>query len=289
MAMLQLQHISKHFGSKVAVKDLSLSIEPGEIYGFLGPNGAGKTTTIRMVMDFIKPSNGTVKMFGRELTHGDKHNFNDVGYLSADSTLYGNWTAAQHIKFVSKVREQENNAAELVEQFALDTNTKVSRLSSGNKQKLALILALMHKPKLLILDEPTRGLDPILQRDIYNILKDFRHKGGAVFMSSHNLSEVQSVCDRVGIIRAGELVTSETMQSLRKLNIHEVTIVFAGPYDRKKFEHPNAEIKKATKNELIIHFTGDLTPLITQIAKHKVRDLEITHVSVEDMFMRFYQ
>lgn len=287
--MLQLQNISKHFGSKVAVDSLSVSLDSGEIYGFLGPNGAGKTTTIRMIMDFIKPNSGSVKLFGKPLQHGGPHEFNKVGYLSSDSTLYQGWTAAQHLQFASNIRGTSGVTEELVEKFGLELNTRVSRLSSGNKQKLSLILALMHQPKLLVLDEPTRGLDPILQHDIYDILAQFRRGGGSVFMSSHNLSEVQEVCDRVGIIRDGKLVASETMQSLRKMNIHEVTIVFSQPFDSKKFELPNVEIKKATKKELIMHVTGDLSPVIALLGKHKLRDVEITHASVEEMFMRFYQ
>lgn len=288
VTLLRLKSVSKKFGPKLAVDNLSLDIKPGEIYGYLGPNGAGKTTTIRLIMDFIRPNKGSISLFGKKLEHGKKHDFDRVGYLSADSCLYANWTAQQHLNFTNQMFDS-SDALDLANQFQLDLNTKVSRLSSGNKQKLALILALMHKPKLLVLDEPTRGLDPILQHQIYDILVKFKSSGGAVFMSSHNLAEVQHICDRVGIIRNGRLVASETIQSLRKMHIHEINVVFDKPYDPAVFSLENVEIKKATKLELIAHITGDLNPILGKISQLKVRDIEIAHASLEDMFMRYYQ
>lgn len=286
---ITLQNLTKKFGNKTAVDDVSLAIKPGEVYGFLGPNGAGKTTTIRLIMDFIRPTSGRVKVFGQDNKRGISTRMNKIGYLSADSTLYAHWTANQHFDFVSKIRGGRIRAHELAKQFELDPDTKFHRLSSGNKQKLALILALMHRPKLLVLDEPTRGLDPLLQQEIYTILRDFKKGGGAVFMSSHNLAEVEHACDRVGIIREGKLVASETMQGIRKMHVHEVRILFFDGYVRKYFEGPNVEIKKAGRQELIVHVRSDLNDFLRQVTRFKVRDIEITHASLEDIFMRFYQ
>lgn len=286
---INLHNLTKKFGKKTAVDNVSLAIKPGEVYGFLGPNGAGKTTTIRLIMGFIKPTGGQVKVFGRDNIRGVSAQMNQIGYLSADSSLYASWTASQHFDFASKIRSGKTKALELAEQFELDTGTKFHRLSSGNKQKLALILALMHSPKLLILDEPTRGLDPLLQQEIYTILRDFKKDGGAVFMSSHNLAEVEHVCDRVGIIREGKLAASESIQGIRQMHVHEVRVLFADGYIRKYFEGPNLEIKKATKQELIVHVRGDLNNFLRQVVRFKVRDIEITHASLEDIFMRFYQ
>lgn len=287
--VVELKKVTKSFGKKVAVDNVSISIDKGEIFGFLGPNGAGKTTTIRCLMDFIRPTSGTVKLFGNELGDSDKKYKNRIGFLSADSVLYGNWTGQAHVNYVSRVRGVEQNAHELAGQFGLDLKAKVNHLSSGNKQKLGVILAIMHKPELLVLDEPTRGLDPILQQEIYAILKDFRKKGGAVIMSSHNLNEVEQVCDRIGIIKNGKMVASETIQGVRQMKIHIVKATFSGTYDEKDFKLPNAEIQKAEKHEIELHVKGNLNALLQRLSRYSVSDLEITHASLEDVFMRYYE
>ena len=286
--VIELENVSKTFGAKKAVNDVSLSLTDGEIYGFLGPNGAGKTTTIRMIMDFIRPSSGSVKLFDKDIGPNSVKNLHKIGFLSADSVLYSNWNAQQHISYVENIRGKKSSAATLSQKFGLDVHTKYHRLSSGNKQKLALILALMHSPKLLILDEPTRGLDPLLQQEIYEILIDFKKSGGSVFMSSHNLSEVQKVCDHVGIIRDGRMVASETMNTLREMHLHQITVQFEKPVDVEKFRLPNVEIKKATKHEITANVQGDLNPFMSNVMQYKISDIEIGHVSLEDMFMRYY-
>lgn len=288
-SVLSLQNVTKSFGSLNAVDDVSLKINKGEIYGFLGPNGAGKTTAIRMILDFIRPTNGSVSLFGNDNSKGVTDSLKNVGYLSADSTLYPNWTAKQHIDFVEKIRGGASNAHELASQFELKLHSQYRHLSSGNKQKLALVLALMHDPKLLVLDEPTRGLDPLLQQELYDILLDFKKRGGSVFMSSHNLSEVQKVCDSVGIIRNGKLVASETMETLRRLNTHEINVQFASRVNVDEFKAKNVEIKHSTKNNVVAHVHGDLNDFLSKVSKHRVTDIEITHVSLEEMFMRYYQ
>jgi ABC-2 type transport system ATP-binding protein len=288
-SVLSLHNVSKTFGKKDAVHNVSLSLQAGEIYGFLGPNGAGKTTTIRMVLDFIRPSNGTISIFGMDTSEGIVEALKNVGFLSADNSFYANWNAKRHFEYVERIRGLQTNALDLAKQFELDIHTKYRHLSSGNKQKLSVILALMHKPTLLILDEPTRGLDPLLQENIYDILQQFKSDGGTVFMSSHNLGEVQKVCDRVGIIREGKLVASETMQSLRKMHIHEIRVLFDKKVDFKTFEASNVEIKKAEDLELVVHVRGDFNVFMKQVTKHTVTDLDVTHVSLEDMFMRYYK
>jgi ABC-2 type transport system ATP-binding protein len=287
--VLSLHKVTKKFGKKVAVSNVSVQLQAGEIYGFLGPNGAGKTTTIRMILDFIRPTSGSVSLFDNGNANGIVTSLKDVGYLSADNTFYANWTAKRHFAYAERVRGMKTDALDLARRFELDVNTKYRHLSSGNKQKLSLILAMMHKPKLLILDEPTRGLDPLLQENIYDMLQDFKKAGGTVFMSSHNLGEVQKVCDRVGIIREGKLVASETMQSLRKMHVHEIRVLFEKAVDFKKFEASNVEVKKAEDLELIAHVRGDFNTFLKEVTKYTLTDLDVTHVSLEDMFMRFYK
>lgn len=287
--IIKIRGLTKTYGQKSAVNHIDLSIGAGRIYGFLGPNGAGKTTTIRMIMGFTKPTSGKVEVFGKPITTSGDNQHNKLGYSSADSALYPVWTATQHFNYVGSVRGSMGIAYNLANKFSLDTNTKSSHLSSGNKQKLAIILALMNKPDLLILDEPTRGLDPILQQEVYGLLADIRSRGGTVFMSSHNLAEVEHICDEVGIIKNGKLVASETMKSLRQMHVHEVRVVFAKNTDCKLFASSKVEIKKATLRELIAHVQGDLNDFLGAISRHKINDIEITHVSLEDMFMRYYK
>lgn len=288
-SVLQLKNVTKKFGGKKVVDGVSVTLDPGVIYGFMGPNGAGKTTTIRMIMNFIRPTSGQVQLFGEIDESGRAAAMQKIGYLSADSNLYPNWTAAQHIAYAERVRGQASNAARLIKTFDFAADVPYHRLSSGNKQKLALVLAMMHQPSLLVLDEPTRGLDPLLQQEIYSLLSDFRKAGGTVFMSSHNLAEVQKVCDKVGIIRGGKLVANETMLGLRKMHVHQVTVQFDKPPEMSQFRTRNMEIVKASKRTLIVNVRGDLNGFLRQVSQNRVVDIEITHISLEEMFMRYYQ
>ncbi len=287
--MIELTKLTKSFGKKEAVSNLSLKVDQGQIFGFLGPNGAGKTTTIRSIMGFISPTSGSIKLFGKDIAKSGVEYKNSIGYLSADNALYGGWNSKEHIEFVASVRQISHDAYSLADRFGLDTNTKFQYLSSGNKQKLGLILAIMHEPDILILDEPTRGLDPILQQEIYTILGNIKKRGGTVFMSSHNLSEVEQVCDQIGIIRAGKLVTQETMQSIHKMKTHIVKVVFADEYRKSDFEANNIEIKTADKTNLELQLTGDINDLLNRLSKYRVHDIQVNHASLEDIFLRYYK
>ena len=288
--VLNIQNVTKQFGSKKAVNNISIELKSGEIYGFLGPNGAGKTTTIRMVMDFIRPDVGTIELFGANGPKSLAAARKEVGFLSADSALYSDWNARRHIKYLESVRGAKTEALKLAKRFNLDLGTPYKHLSSGNQQKLALILAIMHQPKLLILDEPTRGLDPLWQEEIYDILRDFRTAGGAVFMSSHNLSEVQKICDHVGIIKDGKMVASQTMDSLRKIHTHQVSAEFQDEINIVEFKDiKHAEIIKSSSKSIMANVTGDLNEFMNAINKHKLHDLEVTHASVEETFLRHYR
>lgn len=287
---LQLKNVSKAFGDHIAVDNVSIRLNQGEIYGFLGPNGAGKTTAIRMIMDFIRPTSGEVKLFGHK--HGPKSSdlLEDVGFLSADSQLYSRWNSKKHIDFVESIRSSETiDKNNLISKLGLNLSTTYQKLSSGNKQKLALTLAIMNRPKLLVLDEPTRGLDPLLQQEIYALLQDFKKAGGSVFMSSHNLSEVQKICDRVGIIKDGKLVASETLDTLRKKNIHQISIQFVKSVDINNFQFKDVEIIKHQDKDLIVNVHGDLNIFLKNLTNYNIIDIEITHLSLEELFLRYYK
>ena len=289
MDAIVITDVSKRFGSNQALNKVSLTVPKGEIYGFLGPNGAGKTTTIRCLMDFIRPDSGSIKVFGADAFTDAVKVKSYLGYLPADIQQYGKWTAAEHIAFYESVCGPAPDATKMIKELDLNLDIEARHLSSGNKQKLALVLAMMHHPKLLVLDEPTRGLDPLLQETIYTLLRSYRDKGGTVFISSHNLAEVEKICDHVGIIRAGQVVASESIGAIRRMNIHMITIRFEKPFKPKDFEADNITLVHKSELQLICKVKGDLNPILNKLAGYSVKDVEITHASLEDAFMEYYE
>lgn len=287
--VIDVKGLTKHFGKVKAVDGISFQVQGGEIFGFLGPNGAGKTTTIRCMMDFIRPSGGSLSMFGLDARNDSVKLKQKIGYLSADVRLHDGWTGEDHINFVARLRKGDDGAHELIKKLNFNPRVKAKALSSGNKQKLAIILALIGKPELLILDEPTRGLDPILQRTIEELLRAHAVKGGTVFMSSHNLAEVEHLCSRVGIIRAGKILAVESLDALQRKHIRVITVRFVGPYERKDFELENVEVTEWRSDGFTCKVAGELVPLMKSVGKYSVKDIEASHAALEDVFLAFYE
>lgn len=285
---LSLRNVTKLYGNKRGINGVSLDIKQGEIFGFLGPNGAGKTTTIRCIMDFIRPSSGTIKIFNKDVRSNSVTVKAEVGFLSSDPVLYPKWTGNQYLDFLTETRGKAD-MSELIERLGLDTSVPFQHLSSGNKQKLALLVALYSYPKLLIMDEPTKALDPLLQQEIYTILHQYRREGGTVFVSSHNLPEVEKICDRVAVIREGKIVANETMQSIREMAIHIVSISSDKTINQKDFVLPNTEVTHANGKHMLLKVKGDLNPLINKLSAYKLKDLEVTHANLEDIFLEYYK
>jgi len=287
--VIVIKDLKKNFGSLNAVDGIDMEVTKGEIFGFLGPNGAGKSTTIRCLMGFNTPSSGSISIFGRDIkTHLNaikKH----VGYLPGNVKLYDNWTGWDHINFFEDARGKSKNIQSLIERFDFNPTAKFRHLSSGNKQKLGLILALMHEPKLLIMDEPTVGLDPLLQLEIHKVLKEMREEGATIFISSHNLPEVETLCDRVAIIKQGKIVSIENIKSLGEKRLHKIEVRFADNFNLSELKIPNIEQIDSIGNSISITVKGDLNPVLDVITRHKILDLEITHASLEDVFMKFYE
>ncbi|MEK9156420.1 MAG: ABC transporter ATP-binding protein [Patescibacteria group bacterium] len=287
MSAIEIKNLKKFYGRTKAVSDISLSIAKGEIFGFLGPNGAGKTTTIRCLLDFIRPTSGSIKIDGKDSRLESVAVRQRIGYLSGDVRLYENWTGQDHIGLMQKIRGRSGVANDLIRRLDFNPKAKTKNLSSGNRQKLGLILALMHEPDVLILDEPTVGLDPLLQNTIYEILREFKQKGRTVFMSSHYLREVELVCDRVGIIRNGLLVASEIISNLKKMRLYHVSVFFSEP-TKVNFGEA-AQVIRSSGTTAELHVQGDINPLIEKISRYKLRDLEIERASLEDIFMEYYE
>ncbi|MFH1426371.1 MAG: ABC transporter ATP-binding protein [Candidatus Kerfeldbacteria bacterium] len=290
MAVIEVQNLVKHFGKIKAVDDISFSVEKGEIYGFLGPNGAGKTTTIRCMMDFIRPNSGTITISGLDGQKDTVAVNKKIGYLSGAVRIHSKWTGQEHIDFVSKLNGSTNKAKELAERLNYDTSMKTKKLSSGNKQKLGLIMALLHDPEVLIWDEPTNALDPLLQNEVYELLFEARDKGTTVFMSSHNLTEVEKVCDRVGIIRLGKMVASESITKLKEKKLYTVHAVFPHKTDPKEFTQlESVELIEAQDTEINFRVKGDINPILTKLDDIDLKDVEIHRASLEDIFLEYYE
>jgi ABC-2 type transport system ATP-binding protein len=290
MPAIEVQNLSKHFGHTKAVDGISFSVEKGEIFGFLGPNGAGKTTTIRCMMDFIRPTGGSIAILGKDAQKDAVELKKHIGYLSGYVHLYGKWTGQDHIDFIKKLNGKHDQSAQLIERMGLDPSLKTKQLSSGNRQKLGIIMALMTDPEILILDEPTNALDPLLQREVYKLLLEAQTKGTTIFMSSHNLAEVDHVCSRVGVIRHGKMVAVEKIHEMKHKRIYTVRVKITGAHNPADFKMAGVESEATDENgELILHVKGDLDPLIKKLAKYTVHDLEIEHATLEDIFMEYYQ
>jgi len=288
MAVIEVRNLKKYFGKIKAVDDISFSVDKGEIFGFLGPNGAGKTTTIRCMMDFIRPDSGEIKILGKDAQRDPVFLKSKIGYLSGNAKFYDHWSVKQHLDFQQALRGGSKIVSKLVGRFDLNLKNKFGVLSSGNKQKLSIILALMNEPEVLILDEPTLSLDPLLQNSVHSYLKDFAKSGGTVFMSSHNLAEVEKICDRVGILKKGKLVAVQKISDLKLMRMYEVRIVTNKKINPQYFIDKNINVVDHIENTLILKVKGDIQELIQKLGKFKIKDIEISHVSLEDIFMEFY-
>lgn len=283
-----MKDLKKYYGKTHAVDGISFEIKKGEIFGYLGPNGAGKTTTIRCLMDFLRPDGGRIEILGLDAQKDSAKLKQEIGFLSEEDNLYQDWTGQEHINLLEKIRGFSRLDDNLIERFDFDPSKKVKTLSSGNKQKLGLILALMHQPKLLILDEPTLSLDPLLRNTVHEILKAEAKKGKTIFMSSHNLAEVEKICDRVAIIKEGKIVDIESIADIKKKRLYTIEVFFRGKVPKTELAKAGVEITKEFSNGLILSVKGDIKPVLTKLARHKLKDLEITHASLEEVFMEFY-
>lgn len=288
-AVIKIDHLTKRFGKLIAVNDIDLSVEKGDIFGFLGPNGSGKSTAIRCMMGFNKPSAGEIHILDKKVGLTTPSVLKDIGYLPGNIQLYDRWTGKEHFKFFEGARGKSKNLPELVKRLDFDSSIKFRYLSSGNKQKLGLILALMHEPKVLIMDEPTLGLDPLLQNEIHVMLKELSQKGVTVFISSHNLAEVEKICNQVGIIKEGKLVVVERVDSMKTRKIHHVVAHFVHKVPPRAFAMPGVEIVSISNNTMQMKVSGDLNHLIRTLASHPLVDVEIRHASLEDIFMHYYE
>ena len=288
--VIRTESLTKFYGKVLGVERLDLEVEQGEVFGFLGPNGAGKTTTIRCLMGFLKPTSGSSSVLGLDAWKDSVAVKKQVGYLPGETALYGRLTAEATIGFVSRFNGAgEKEGLELASRLGLVIDRKVSGFSRGMKQKLAIVLALMKRPPVLIMDEPTSGLDPLTQYELYEILNEYRESGTTILFSSHNLPEVERICDRVGIIRDGRLVTTERIEDLRSMRLRNVEIIFTGAVPDGLGSLPGVtDLEKQAGSRVQLKLRGDINPLLRRVAQFEVADFSVSHASLEDAFLEFY-
>lgn len=292
---IQLKEVHKFYGKVHALRGLNLEVKQGEIFGFLGPNGAGKTTTIRCMLDLIRPNQGIIEVFGINPQDNPQSVKDQVGYLPGDLQLDGDFTPRRLVRFIRKLRHNNRSSEEMdayAKRLGVPMDQKIKTLSQGNKQKVGLLLAFNAKVPLLMLDEPTLGLDPLMQQEVLSMVREQAKNGTTVFFSSHILSEVQKIADRVGIIRKGALVEISQTQDLISKAITRATVQFSEPLPENSFDDlPNVKLLRVNNDSRSYHLEieGELDLFIKIVAKFQVRDMAIHRPSLEEVFLKYYK
>ncbi|UCG01985.1 MAG: ABC transporter ATP-binding protein [Candidatus Heimdallarchaeota archaeon] len=288
---IKIQNLTKYYGKSRGIENLSLEIMEGEIFGFLGPNGAGKTTTIRCMINILLPTSGNIWINGNKVTRKNPEIRENIGYIPGEFILPENYTVNEFLSYIQNMRKNPSKRRnELVERFTLPQKKKIGELSKGNKQKVGIVAALMHDPEILILDEPTSGLDPLLQQELYTLLLESKKEGKTIFFSSHNLSEVQRICDRVAIIKEGTLVKVEEIHTLNKNVSRKLEV---------QLKHPNEEQLRALganlleiqgdKVSILVPQSASIKPFLENLLLMEPEELSYPPASLEDYFMQFYK
>ncbi len=287
--ILEIKNLTKYYGKIKGVENLSLKLNEGEIFGFIGPNGAGKSTTIRSIMNLVNKTYGKVLVDNKEFKKDDIETKEKIGYLPSDVRLYDDLTVKEMLDYHESFYKKDihKRRRELVKRFEIDEKKKIEDLSTGNLKKIGITLAFMHEPKLLILDEPINGLDPIMQNEFYDLLKEERAKGRTIFYSTHMLSEVSKICDRVGIIKNGRLIKIENIEDLSEKSLVFVTITSEKSSEIAK----DLGLKIVEENGNTIKFGNDMPhdELIKKLSKYKIDRILIEEATLEDMFLHYYK
>jgi ABC-2 type transport system ATP-binding protein len=290
-AVIATEKLTKYYGKSRGVIEVDVEVGKGEIFGFLGPNGAGKTTTIRLLLDFIRPTSGKARVFGLDSRASSVDIHRRTGYLPGELELYEKMTGAELLRFFANLRGgvDWSYVEELAERLESDLDAGIRSLSRGNKQKIGLIQALMHQPELLILDEPTAGLDPLMQQEFYRIIEACREEGHTAFVSSHNLPEVERLCDRVGIIREGRMVDLVEVASFKERALRRLEVRFASPPPPGAFDQvPGLRDLRVDDSVLHCDVKGSMDPLIKAIAAYEVTNVLSHETSLEEVFLAYY-
>lgn len=287
MDAIKIDNLTKYYGKARGINQVSLTVEKGEFFGFIGPNGSGKSTTIRTLLGLISPTDGKATVLGYDIIKEKEKILARVGYLPSEAVFYPGMRVYDVLKLSSDLRKRDckETACRLCEQLHLDTSRKVDELSFGNRKKVAIVCALQHEPELLILDEPTGGLDPLMQKAFFEILRKRNKTGTTVFLSSHILSEIQRNCTRAAIIREGSIIACDSVEALANTSAKRITV--HGHVDVSILDGVrDLQVSEGISNFL---YSGDMNSLLEVLAKAKVRDLSICEPDLEEIFMHYYE
>jgi ABC-2 type transport system ATP-binding protein len=290
MSIIELSKLTKYYGKSRGIVDVSFNVEEGEIFGFIGPNGAGKSTTIRLLLSLIHPTSGSAKVFGKDVVTLGPEIRRDIGYLPSEVFYYEGMKVIDLLKYSASFYKCDctQRMHDLSEIMELEMNRRISDLSYGNKKKVGIVQGLLHSPKLLFLDEPTAGLDPLMQRKFFDLVRSENARGVTVFFSSHILGEVQRLCTRVGIIREGSLVEISDIRTLQQNNYKKIRITAEG-LNPATFDLPGVTNVQVENNTLSFFFKGDINAMLQKISSLKVGDVTIEEPTLEEIFMHYYE
>lgn len=286
MEAIKAAGLTKYYGRTKGIENLNLTVENGEFFGFIGPNGAGKSTTIRTLLGLIAPTSGTARIFGLDIVKDKEKILQKIGYLPSEAVFYSGMKVRDVLKLSANLRKKNciEEAEILCERLQLDVTRKADELSFGNRKKVAIVCALQHKPELLILDEPTGGLDPLMQKEFFDILRERNKEGATVFLSSHILSEIQRNCTRAAIIREGKIIACDSVEVLSRTSAKRVTVQGKINFDMLE----GVRDKMDMKDSVSFLYSGDMNQLLHTLAKGQVSDFSVTEPDLEEIFLHYY-
>lgn len=289
MNAIETHNLTKYYGEARGIQDVNLTIATGEVFGFIGPNGAGKSTTIRTLLGLLPPTSGSAKIFGKDIVEHGHDIRRKIGYLPSEVNYYDEMTSRELLEYHMRFYGEVNHARieELAAYFELDLNRKITDLSLGNKKKCAILQTILHEPELLILDEPTSGLDPLMQNRFFDLLEDMNKKGATLFFSSHVLSEIQRICDRAAIIRNGEIIAVEEINTLLKKQMKKVHLLFEEK-DKNLTLIEGAHDALWHGNKLHFNYVGTIQPLLHWMKQLPIADATMEEPDLEAIFMNYY-
>ncbi|PEZ03739.1 ABC transporter [Bacillus sp. AFS018417] len=291
MNVIEIKNLTKTYGKARGISDISFNVEQGEIFGFIGPNGAGKSTTIRTLLSLIYPTSGSATIFGKDCIQFAPEIKKEIGYLPSEIFYYDNMKVKDLLKYSASFYKKDcsKRIKELAEIMDLDLNKKIDDLSLGNKKKVGIVQGLLHEPKLIILDEPTSGLDPLMQQKFFELLEEENKKGATILFSSHILSEVQRLCNRVAIIKEGKIVTVEKISTLQENNYKKFKIETKSALDKNYFQIDGVNKLEVHNNVTSFLFKGNINTVMKKIAEIEIANLWIEEPDLEEIFIHYYE
>ena len=290
MSIIEVNHLTKYYGKSRGIVDVSFNVEEGEIFGFIGPNGAGKSTTIRLFLSLIYPTKGDAKIFGKDCIKFGSEIRQEIGYLPSEVFYYEGMRVIDLLKYSASFFKKDctKRMHELADIMELDLKRRIDDLSYGNKKKVGIVQGLLHQPKLIVLDEPTAGLDPLMQHKFFNLIREENKRGATIFFSSHILGEVQRMCNRVAIIKEGSLIAIQDIKTLQKDNYKKVRVT-AESFDEKRFKIDGVTQVEKLNGTVSFFYKGDINAITRLLSSENISDLAIEDLTLEEIFMHYYE